>query len=59
MDILTFVKLCRQYAHVSVTPGTEFGPEFTHHFRINFSQDAQKAHDAIQRLLTLMERYRK
>lgn len=59
VDILTFVKLCRQYAHVSVTPGTEFGPQFTHHFRINFSQDAVKAHDAIQRLLMLMERYRK
>lgn len=57
VDILTFVKLCRQYAHVSVTPGTEFGPQFTHHFRINFSQDPVKAHDAIQRLLTLMERY--
>lgn len=59
VDLLTFINLARTYAHVSVTPGTEFGPQFTHHFRINFSQDPQKAHDTIARLLELMERYRK
>ena len=59
VDLLTFIKLVRTYAQVSVTPGTEFGPQFTHHFRINFSQDPKKAHDAIARLLELMERYRK
>ena len=31
-----FVKLLREYANVTVTPGTEFGKQFTHHFRINF-----------------------
>lgn len=59
VDLLTFVQLARAYAKVSVTPGTEFGPQFTHHFRINFSQHPQHAHDAIARLLELMERYRK
>lgn len=59
VDLLTFIKLVRTYAGVSVTPGTEFGPQFTHHFRINFSQDPGRAHDAIARLLELMERYRK
>lgn len=59
VDLLTFIQLARTYAKVSVTPGTEFGPQFTHHFRINFSQHPQHAHDAIVRLMTLMERYRK
>jgi len=54
-----FVKAVRQLAAVTVTPGTEFGPQFTHHFRINFSQDKDKAVAAIDRLLTVLERYRK
>ncbi|MBQ3532411.1 MAG: pyridoxal phosphate-dependent aminotransferase [Oscillospiraceae bacterium] len=54
-----FVKILRQLAGVTVTPGTEFGPQFTHHFRINFSQDKDKAAAAMDRLLTVMERYRK
>lgn len=54
-----FVKILRQLAAVTVTPGTEFGPQFTHHFRINFSQDKDKAVAAMDRLLTVMERYRK
>lgn len=54
-----FVTLARTGAGVTVTPGTEFGPAFTHHFRINFSQDPVKAHDGLDRILTLAERYRK
>lgn len=54
-----FVTLARTGAGVTVTPGTEFGAAFTHHFRINFSQDPVKAHDGLERILTLAERYRK
>lgn len=54
-----FVRIAREMAAVTVTPGTEFGPQFTHHFRINFSQDKEKAAAAMDRLLKLMERYRR
>lgn len=53
-----FVKILRIQANVIVTPGTEFGPQFTHSFRINFSQDHQAAVDAIKRTIQLIERYR-
>ena len=43
---------------MTVTPGTEFGPQFLHQFRINFSQDHDKALDAMRRLFELMDRYR-
>ena len=54
-----FVKLLREYANVTVTPGTEFGKKFTHHFRINFSQDHDAAVAAMERVMEMMERYRK
>ncbi len=54
-----FIRIAREMAGVTVTPGTEFGPQFLHAFRINFSQDKDKAVDAMKRILTLMERYRK
>lgn len=54
-----FVRILREMAAVTVTPGTEFGPQFIHHFRINFSQDKEKALSAIERMLILLERYRK
>lgn len=54
-----FIRIVREMANVTVTPGTEFGPQFTHQFRINFSQDKEKAVAGIQRLLAIMERYRK
>jgi aspartate/methionine/tyrosine aminotransferase len=38
---------------VIVTPGTEFGSGFDDFFRINFSQDAEAAAAAIQRLVKL------
>lgn len=57
-DIVTFTKIVRELAAVTVTPGTEFGPQYTSHFRINFSQDHKAAIDAVDRLLTVMERYR-
>ena len=54
-----FVKIVRELADVTVTPGTEFGPQFIHSFRINFSQDHAAAVEAMKRLFTVMERYRK
>ena len=58
MTIQDFVKILRVQAGVTVTPGTEFGPQFTDSFRINFSQDHKAAVDAVKRLLAVMERYR-
>lgn len=54
-----FIRILREMAGVIVTPGTEFGPQFLHQFRINFSQDKEKAVSAIERFLVIMERYRK
>ena len=48
----------RQLAGVTVTPGTQFGPQFTHSFRINFSQDHEAAVAAIQRTIEVIARYR-
>ena len=48
-----------ELADVIVTPGTEFGPQYVHPFRINFSQDKEKAAAAMKRLFAVMERYRK
>lgn len=59
VSIGDFVKIVRKLADVTVTPGTEFGPEFTDSFRINFSQDPKAAFEAMERLLQIMERYRK
>lgn len=56
--IKNFVKVLRRHAQVTVTPGTEFGPQFTNSIRLNFSQDATAARAAVERLLCLMERYR-
>jgi len=54
-----FIRIIRELGDVIVTPGTEFGPQFIHQFRINFSQDKDNAVAAMRRLLTIMERYRK
>lgn len=54
-----FIRILREMANVTVTPGTEFGPNFLHQFRINFSQNKENAVAAIERLLVIMERYRK
>lgn len=58
VDIKDFAKILRLQAAVTVTPGTEFGPGFTDCFRLNFSQDPVKAHDAIVRTLEIIRRYR-
>lgn len=59
VNIDKFVKILRLQANVTVTAGTEFGSQFTHSFRINFSQDHQAAIDAIKRTIKLIERYTK
>lgn len=59
ITIKEFVKVLRLQADVTVTPGTEFGAQFTDSFRINFSQDRKAALDAIDRLIKVMELYRK
>ena len=53
-----FIALLRIQAGVTVTPGTEFGPQFASWFRINFSQDHEKAMDAAARIVRLAGRYR-
>jgi aspartate/methionine/tyrosine aminotransferase len=58
MNILDFTKVLRLQAGVSVTAGTEFGPQFTDCFRINFSQDHNAAVDAIRRTIEIANRYR-
>lgn len=59
VEIKNFCKALRELANVTVTPGTEFGPQFTNHFRINFSQDYEKAIHAIDRFIIVMDRYKK
>ncbi|WP_040984436.1 pyridoxal phosphate-dependent aminotransferase [Oceanobacillus jeddahense] len=54
-----FIKILRIQANVIVTPGTEFGPEFTSSFRMNFSQDHSAAVEAIDRIKKVVEEYRK
>ena len=54
-----FIRIVRELANVTVTPGTEFGPQFLHEFRINFSQNKEKALSALTRLFAVMDRYRK
>ncbi|SDJ21541.1 pyridoxal phosphate-dependent aminotransferase [Natribacillus halophilus] len=58
VSINEFVKVLRFQAGVTVTPGTEFGPQFSDTFRINFSQDHKAAVDAIERVIQVVEAYR-
>lgn len=58
VGIQEFTKALRLLAGVIVTPGTEFGPQFTNHFRINFSQDHDAAVAAIERTIQVIDRYR-
>ena len=59
VPIREFVRILRMQADVTATPGTEFGKQFTNSFRINFSQNHQAAVAAIDRLISVMNRYRK
>lgn len=53
-----FVRLLRVQAGVVVTPGTEFSPHTGQSVRLNFSQDHAAAVAAVERLATLVDRYR-
>ncbi|WP_370868875.1 pyridoxal phosphate-dependent aminotransferase [Ectorhizobium quercum] len=53
-----FVKILREQAGVTVTPGTEFSPRTGDSVRLNFSQDHKAAVAAVERLAVLIERYR-
>lgn len=59
IPVSDFIKILRVYADVTVTPGTEFGPQYTDSFRVNFSQDHKAAVAAIERVIQMIERYRK
>jgi aspartate/methionine/tyrosine aminotransferase len=58
IGIADFCKALRLQAAVSVTPGTEFGPQFTQSFRVNFSQDHAAAVAAMHRIVQIVDRYR-
>ena len=58
LGLKDFVAALRVQANVIVTPGTEFGPQFTDSIRLNFSQDHGKAVDAVKRICTMVDRYR-
>jgi aspartate/methionine/tyrosine aminotransferase len=58
LPLHSFVRALRLQAGVIVTPGTEFSPEATDSIRLNFSQNHEASVQAVQRLATLIERYR-
>ncbi len=55
----TFIQLLRHQAGVTVTPGTEFGPGLSDSIRLNFSQDRAVAVAAAERIVKMVEVYRK
>lgn len=59
VSLIEFVRILAKYGNVIVTPGTEFGPKFTNHIRLNFSQSKENAIEGAQRIADFIERYRK
>lgn len=59
VDLHTFVRLLRHQANVTVTPGTEFAPGITDSIRLNFSQDHAAAVAAIERIVKMVDLYRR
>lgn len=59
VDPHTFVRLLRHQAGVTVTPGTEFAPGSGDSIRLNFSQDRSAAVAAADRIVKMVEEYRK
>jgi aspartate/methionine/tyrosine aminotransferase len=55
----TFVRLLRHQAGVTVTPGAEFAPGSNDSIRLNFSQDHSAAAAAVERIVKMVEVYRK
>lgn len=58
VDPQAFVKVLREQAGVTVTPGAEFGPYSTDSIRLNFSQDHAAAVHAVERMATFIGVYR-
>ncbi|RYH05971.1 pyridoxal phosphate-dependent aminotransferase [Tropicimonas sp. IMCC6043] len=58
IDPTAFVRALRLQAGVIVTPGTEFSPHSGDSIRLNFSQEHAAAVAAVERLTTLLNRYR-
>ena len=58
VETQSFVRILREQASVTVTPGAEFGPHTLDCVRLNFSQDHDAAVQAIERMITMIERYR-
>lgn len=58
LSLHDFVRALRVQAHVIVTPGTEFSPDRTDSVRLNFSQNHTAAVAAVERLATMVDRYR-
>ncbi|MEJ2545053.1 MAG: pyridoxal phosphate-dependent aminotransferase [Calditrichaceae bacterium] len=52
-----FVRLLRYQAGVTVTPGTEFAPDYSDSIRLNFSQDKDTAVAAAERIVKMVEVY--
>lgn len=53
-----FVRILRVQAGVTVTGGSEFGVTASDNVRLNFSQNAEAAERAVERMALLIERYR-
>ncbi|HEU5357867.1 MAG TPA: hypothetical protein VFU45_02015 [Gemmatimonadales bacterium] len=53
-----FVRALRVQAGAIVTPDTEFDPEATDSIRLNFSQNHQAAVQSVERIATMVDRYR-
>ncbi|CAM4342400.1 pyridoxal phosphate-dependent aminotransferase [Lacicoccus alkaliphilus] len=58
IDCENFAKILNKQAKVIVTPGTQFGPGFKDSIRLNFSQDKEKAVDAVKRLIKVAGFYK-
>ena len=58
IDCENFVKVLKKQAKVTVTPGTQFGPQFTDCIRLNFSQDKEKSVDAVKRIIKVAGYYK-
>jgi aspartate/methionine/tyrosine aminotransferase len=57
-SLSAFLSILRVQAGVTVTAGSEFGVNATDNVRLNFSQNADAAMQAIGRMALLIERYR-
>lgn len=57
ISVESLAEILQSQANVIVTPGTEFGEQFSNSFRINFSQDREKANEGADRIIEIVSRY--